>query len=82
MATFDLVHDVQPWEVPIEGAGLPDNPVPFASAITENGGFGFGAPQNGHASVRLNPEITNPARNRAFSEKTMVLLTAWTSSHE
>ena len=53
MATFELVHDVQPWEVPIEGAGLPDNPVPFASAPTENGGFGFGAPQNGHASVRF-----------------------------
>lgn len=53
-ATFRLVDDVQPWEVPIEGAALPENPVPFASTPAEHSSFGFGSSPvlgNGHAGV-------------------------------
>ena len=49
VATFQLVHDVQPWDVPLEGYGPPDNPVSYQPL--ENGGMGFAPTENGHSTV-------------------------------
>ena len=54
VATFHLVQDLQPWEVPLESAfSEPENPVPFTGP--GNAGFGGQTLQNGHQPVPILP---------------------------
>ena len=44
LTNFELVDQPEYWEVPLEGAGPPDNPVPNAEGLTYGAGLESGIP--------------------------------------